>query len=578
MLIPNFRSSLVITVGFLLLGACGGSGDDEPVDDGATGVGGSGPGGSVGGSDGGGSDTGGTNSSGGLNAMGASGGAGQGAESSGGESSHATGGVASSGGDGSGGAQVSACENTSPVLSVELLAETSIANLGAPFDTNARDLQGPLDWGPQYGKSPEIIPWSSGETLDVLFQDQESDEFAYLVHIAEVGQAYEVTRSYRIGSLGRVMGLTRDSGGSYYVATGVDEDEMVDAVYPPNGVHRPDIVRIVKFNESGCVLMESDVDIARGEADSDSDIIVNPMVAASSRLVWGGDRLLLVHGNNTEPDPELDGTRHQKAMSTHLNALDGSVTRTATMWASHSFDQRALFDGTGFVELHLGDAYPRYVALGHYNDAGGDGAYAAYKIKGETGANNTFTRLGGVVQSSDPTYGYMALFATERSAEVSSELVGGTRDVALVRIQSNFMSQGTNSLIVEESDAVSAQTVSSAGESETNYLRWLTDLGSNMHAERPRITALGGDAYVVLYEQWSVSGEEDNYEGTFALALDGAGTVTGEPTEVPGEHHIGRGDDIATLGGRAVYVTGGSDALYLNLVAADLSSERITLP
>src|SRR5690606_25847418 len=256
------------------------------------------------------------------------------------------------------------------------------------------------------------------------------------------------------------------------------------------------------------------------------------MVAASSRLVWGGDRLLLVHGNNTEPDPELDGTRHQKAMSTHLNALDGSVTRTATMWASHSFDQRALFDGTGFVELHLGDAYPRYVALGHYNDAGGDGAYAAYKIKGETGANNTFTRLGGVVQSSDPTYGYMALFATERSAEVSSELVGGTRDVALVRIQSNFMSQGTNSLIVEESDAVSAQTVSSAGESETNYLRWLTDLGSNMHAERPRITALGGDAYVVLYEQWSVSGEEDNYEGTFALALDGAGTVTGERTEV----------------------------------------------
>jgi hypothetical protein len=139
------------------------------------------------------------------------------------------------------------------------------------------------------------------------------------------------------------------------------------------------------------------------------------------------------------------------------------------------------------------------------------------------------------------------------------------------------MSQGTSSSIVEEGTAVSTQVVNSAGESETNHLRWLTDLGTDTHAERPRITALGSDSYVVLYEQWSVLGG-DSYDGTFALSLDGVGAVIDGPTEVAGEHHIGRGDDIATLDGRAVYVTGSGGALYLNLVAADLSSERISLP
>jgi hypothetical protein len=244
------------------------------------------------------------------------------------------------------------------------------------------------------------------------------------------------------------------------------------------------------------------------------------------------------------------------------------------MWVSHSFDQRALYDGSGFVELHLGDAYPRFVTLGHYNDDGGEGGYAVYTIKGAEGANNTYTRLGGIVQTSDPTYGYMALFATERTATTGAT-VNGTRDVALVRIQSNFASLNNDDPFIEQS-GVDTQNVNSSGEDVTNYVRWLTDLGAGNHAERPRIAPVGGDQYVVLYEQWVNDG--DDFGGTYAMTVSSSGAIVAGPTEVPGDHHIGRGDDAVTLGDRAVYVTGGEGALYLNLVGADLTAERISLP
>lgn len=470
-----------------------------------------------------------------------------------------------------------ACEGGDvPALSVERIEAPTVASLGVPHDTDEDDDGGPGDWATNYGKPPEIIPYADGAVLEVLFQDQSSDEFAYVVRIIPSASGYEIEAAFRVASLGRIMGFTKDTDGNYYVATGVDEDDVVDETYPPNEIHRSDIVRIVKFDIHGCVQMESDVDMARGAFDDGSEIIVNPMVAASSRLVWGGGRLLLTHGHNTEPDPALDGTRHQKAITTLLNATDGSVTRDATMWVSHSFDQRALYDGTGFVELHLGDAYPRTIALSHYNDDGGEGAYSAYTIKGAEGDNNTFTRLGSIVQTSDPTFGILALFSTERTpTDEGDDQIRGTRDVAFVRVRSDFYEYDTGEAVVEQAGATE-HVVVSKGESVTNYVRWLTDLGADVHAERPRMTLLESGELLVLYEQWINSG--DDFDGTFALRIDAAGAIHAGPTEVPGDHHISRGDDIATVGGRAVYVTGGEGALHLNFVASDLTAERISLP
>ncbi len=474
---------------------------------------------------------------------------------------------------------VTACTGPTPTLAVTRLTTTAIADLGMPFD-RGNDNDGPTSWAAQYGQAPEIMPFASADGLAVLFQNQDSEETANVVHIAATETGYAVDAAYEVQSLGRIMGLTRDTAGNYYVATGVNEDEWVDDTYPPNEIHRPDIVRIVKFDPNGCVLMESDVDMEREKKDDGSEIIVNPMVAATSRLVWGADRLLLVHGHNTEPDASIGGQRHQKAISTHIDAITGAATRTDTMWVSHSFDQRAFFDGTGFVELHLGDAYPRAVTFGRYLDSQGRGGYKIYRIKGAEGANNTYTRLGGVVPLTDATYGYAALFDTERTTEASEDTVGGTRDLALVRVRRNFTESDDNDWVVDDGDGTTEHTVSSSGNSETNHVRWLTDLGANVHAERPRIVATADNEFVVLWERWTQSGDDSDYVGTYALKIDGAGAELGAAKELTGADHIVRGDDAVALGGKAIYVTGdeAAHALVLNVVAPDLSYQRVVLP
>ena len=511
--------------------------------------------------------------SGGLASSGGGAGAGTGGSSSGG-AAPSTGGSAAGGGSGG---SLGPCTNATPALTVTRLDTTMVSELGRPFDPDEQDDSGPSSWEARYGKTPEIVAVPDGDGLAVLYQDQDQADSAFVVHVSASDPSYVIDAAFEVASLGRIMGLTLDDGGNYYVATGVSEDEQVDAEYPPNAIHRPDIVRVVKFDASGCVTMESDVDMARGAFADDSEIIVNPMVAATSRLAYGAGQLALVHGHNTEPDPDLDGTRHQKAITTHIDAESGLVTRADSMWVSHSFDQRALYDGTGLVELHLGDAYPRAIAFGRYLAEASDGDYPLFAIKGETGDNRTFSRLGGIVQVSDGTFGYMVALSTERTTTISGDdELQGTRDLALLRIRTDFAA--TSEPIVEQGAELDSLPVTSGGEDVTNFLRWMTDLGPDRHVERPRIVALPSGEVVLLWEEWTVSGASDQYQGTFAMTVDAQGQMIAGPSEVPGDHHLSRGDDAVRLGARAVYVTGSAEGLHLNLVAADLTSERITLP
>ncbi len=297
---------------------------------------------------------------------------------------------------GSGGTAPSDCAEVDGA-EIELLATTSVAEMGTPFDPDASDLVDPFDWNTNYGKPPELVALADGENVDVLWQDSEQKK-AFVVR-AEKGEAgYAVTRAYAVPIIDKIMGFSRDEAGNYYYATGIDEDDEIDETTPPAEQHRSGIVRLIKFGpEGGCALLNVDVDLAREEKASDSEPIVNPMVAASSRLAYADGAIALVHGINTKPD--MQGTRHQKALTTHLDATTGAVTRTDSMWVSHSFDQRLFHDGSGFVELHLGDAYPRALALGRFQADGGTNTYEVFLPKGPTGENSTFTRLGGIAPS-----------------------------------------------------------------------------------------------------------------------------------------------------------------------------------
>jgi hypothetical protein len=442
--------------------------------------------------------------------------------------------------------------------------------MGTPFDPNAEDRGGPTDWQTRYGKTPEIIALSAGKELDVLWRDTSVAQRAYVVRIAPSNGGYAITRAYEVATLGRLMGFARDdSDGSYYYATGVNEDSQISPTNPPPDVYRSNIVRIVKFDTAGCVKLEVDLDKAR-ELRGKDEAIINPMVAASSRLAFANGRLALVHGINTDPDS--GGTRHQKALTTHINAATGAVTRNSSMWVSHSFDQRLFWDGQGFVELHLGDAYPRALAFGRFTDSAGTGTYQLFRPKGATGDNTTSTELGGIAPIAAGDFGYLVSFTTERAEAASS------RDVALVRVRRNFASIKPDAGGYVDEATGTVQQVSSAGKTVTNHLRWLTEHDANTHASRPRLVGIGGDKFVVLWERWERSGTSFQFKAVWAAVVDGSGSVVQAPKQVS-TSHLSRGDDAVALDGQALFVTGNRTQkdLVLNIVDASLTTKQITL-
>jgi hypothetical protein len=521
----------------------------------------------------------------GPNAGGANSGAGGPNGTTGGQ--NVAGGASAGGASPTGGA--AACAPTEG-LKVKRLDTTAIALMGKPFDSDGDDTS-PWGWDTNYGKPPEIVALPDGESLDILWQDHSADparnqmdpnknaKKAFVVRVEKGAAGYGVTRAYQIDQLAHIMGLAKDENGNYFVATGVDEDADLTPEMPGPGMHRSGIVKLVKFDVNGCKSLEIDADDERAKADPKSQPIINPMVAATSRLAYHDGRLALLHGINVDYDPEVEA-RHQKALTTHFDATTGAATRTDSMWVSHSFDQRLFHDGAGFVEVHLGDAYPRAIALGRFNDGkSGTKTYELFKPKGELGDNNTFTRLGGIVPIAMGDLGYLVVFATDRDPSATTEILNGSRDLAFLRVSRGFatMDEEGSAFV----DGATTQEVMSSGKGASNKLNWLTDYTADAaQVDRPHVAAITGDQAVVLWERWTGTGDRASmFAGTQALVLGTDGTVKVMPKKVS-DHHLLRGDDLVSLGAQAVFVTGDGTAkkLTLNLLGADLTLTAVELP
>jgi hypothetical protein len=450
--------------------------------------------------------------------------------------------------------------------------QSPVVPLLTPFDANLSDLGGPSSWSTNYGKIPEIIVASNGVELDVLAQDYDPGTpwNAVLLHLVPSGGGYRINQALTdIPMLDRVMGLAIDGSGNRYYATGVDESDLVSPDYPPLDTYRSDIVRVVKLDPAGNILFNIDLDTARYAFNNSAEMIINPMVAATSRLAVGGNEIALVHGINTAPDWNIGGQRHQKALSTRLDAAGGAITRTSSVWVSHSFDQRLFYDEEGIIEHHLGDAYPRYIVFARDHIS-----YPLFHIKGDLGENNTRTRLGNIALiENNPDYKYIALFATEDSSGTGGT-ISGPRNLAIVRVKGD-----DNSIDPSLPDTL---TVISEGTQYTNRLRWLThySASSNLHAERPKLVGIGADQYVVLWEQWLNTGSySDTFYGVYAMVIDDLGNILHPAKLITAGHHLHRGDDAFLLDNRAAWMTGNTaeHRLYLHFVDASLNYEMVTL-
>ena len=467
------------------------------------------------------------------------------------------------------------------------LTERTVAELVTPFDVSRQDLVGPDDHNAMYGHRPKIVARPDGASVDVLVQDEGVDTAmgerprAVLLRLAPSGEGYAVERALEVPLLDRIMGLARADDGDYFVASAVDEaaHRELSRGYPGANQYRANVVHVVRVSPTGEVRFSVDLDLAREATGEEPEKLINPMVASTARLAFGGGELALVHGINTDPDS--GGTRHQKAITTVLSATDGAIRRTSSMWVSHSFDVRLLHHGGGFIELHLGDAYPRQLVFDRVSGSARSDAYTAYFIKGATGNNNTYTRLGDIAPiTEDASFGYLVLFATERvTSEPSDGRIGGARNLVITRIRSNFAELDSESTSHLDEGLPHTQDVTSGGTALQNRVRFLTDHAGegDVHAERPKLLPIGGDQFIVLYERWE--GDESGayaFVGTHALLIDAAGEVIVGDTEL-GDIHLPRGDDAFVLGTGAAWVTGDQEQRSLTVHHVTRQADALVL-
>lgn len=459
----------------------------------------------------------------------------------------------------------------------------AIAQMGTPFDPNAADTQsGPDDWAGQYGTAPQYFAWPNADgSLELAWNDafrsDDSDKgrtFHMTLRKGEGG--WQTVTARMLYSAGKVLGFSKDEANKrFYFVTAISEDLSV--AMSPTKLHRPNILKMIEYSGDMKITKTWDIGKLRGVQHPDSLPIYSPINFSSARVLFGGGKVAMLFGVNTEVDPAIM-RRHQMARYMELDVKTDRIDREAGIWCSHSFDQRLSFDGEGFVETHLGDAYPRAVELARHvigKEAGK--ATIAVSIKGKEGDNNTFSRLGGSVAIDDTTY--LVLFVTESSDGTTPvdgmKYVAGARNLGLARVDvgtakadSSFGSDYT-------------VTVSDGGgktRSETSSVVWLNSGNDTLRqVERPRIARLGPNKNVILCEYWTKDqGGPYRFSSIRALLVDDNGKVLTRNNSIAHPNiRMARSDDLFVVGGKATWFSGDANGktIWIHQLDANLALE-----
>lgn len=232
--------------------------------------------------------------------------------------------------------------------------------------------------------------------------------------------------------------------------------------------------------------------------------ITEPFRAGLCRMALK-DNTLLVHMARLMYKSS-DGLNHQANLTFSVNLADMSVTipgyewvtveedgffynvyRDFSAYCSHSFNQFVAWSGEGAVYLSHGDAYPRALELNILHSYGSENAGVAsmqiFNFQGETGANQTYATLNGM------EVGENGILIVGHSEPHDQPVNGFTGSSPGSRVPPAYV----QNVYLIHADKVTG----------VPSFQWLTDYNPEQSSKykvyEPRITALGGDRYALLF-------------------------------------------------------------------------------
>jgi hypothetical protein len=265
-----------------------------------------------------------------------------------------------------------------------------------------------------------------------------------------------------------------------------------------------------------------------------------PGAFSSGRLAFNpATQRLIAYVGHTQRWP--DNVRHQGGHVATMS-LTGVLTVINPWYCSHNFDQRVLVDGNNFYTLAHGDAYPRALVFGRWQDGVAGTSFVGnteyFPISGAIGNNTTNTQTGGMVKLASGNFGVV----------YTTKLTRNNFDVRYVEI-------------------------TPAGVAGTPT--WLTSYPSNTFAIFPRI-ARYGDAAAVFWEEikgGAVVAVRTKLVGTAEANATAQATVSDAAVKLPAFY------DIVSLpdGGILWASNRGAGSLALQRVVAPPGSGSGTL-
>lgn len=468
---------------------------------------------------------------------------------------------------------------------------------GIPYDANIEDTYiSPFSWANNYGSAPEITMFvNQDSTLSVCWNTKGEDNF--FVKIVEFDKAFHVQKQIEIPRLfPRYGGFTKDEHGNYYLLFYSKGNN--DGVFNHNMV-------LGKFNAEGAE-MGKYYFLTDREKGWD---IKEPMANATSRLLYANGKIAVITGKIQHKNVN-DGLNHQQGIFGVVDAQTMTLIENQSVkWtASHSFDQRLIFDGKDFVTLERADNYPRGFAIRKKNESRNIFPYKtihSYEEKNPAGKvlgsgkwandNATYSELGGLESAEN---GYIVLGSSEKEFESFTgkrdqqlKDIQGVHNLFMVLVNKRFEKQPLGGLYQgkQYGNIVHDSLVISTGENsdithaysfvgDLSYCQrkgviWLTNYKDKNKENvcRPKLVKVGEDKFVALWEKWT----SDKYVSTYYLIFNTKGEILKPATDV-GTIRLNRGDDVVAIGKKVLWVTGNkfSQKLILNQIDTEYDDSK----
>jgi len=355
------------------------------------------------------------------------------------------------------------------------------------------------------GQLPSLLTFVNPDgSVSVCVSNQRAREtFVY-----EYSKDLKLAKTIKLKNELSILGaFTKDSDGNYY------------CFFAESAGKSAENMAMVKYDKDG-----TGVNAYRlaAHAPNSMDGVKGPFDAGTCRLELSGSMLavyfarLMFNGHQASYGFVLDKDSFER-IDNGATTNDKEAPRKVMPYVSHSFNQFIVPVENGFVFADHGDAYPRGFTFAKFQTNDRTKRVKAFTFPGSAGQNATYAEMGGLAKT-EAGYIFAGTFGKGSS---------NPRNVFVLSVDENMESCG-----------------------EPVYLTSYTK--ADGHAGHPKLAALEGNRYLILWELFEFStqsanaivGDATGYKAAYMLIVDDTGGKLSEITQLPSGIRLNMNDTL----------------------------------